>query len=130
MKWSMTKWRNDFKNSKNQNSYYDLFEDWKLIESSLAKQYQIRIRKEIKDMKWGELSSYISGLMYDTPLGNVVSIRSETNKDIIKNMTPEQLEIRREWRNKEAKKVSQDEMKEFLTQMEKSLRSIAGSSKK
>lgn len=123
------KWRNDFKNAKNSDSYYDLLEDWGLIESSLAKQYQIRIRKEIKDMKWGELSSYISGIMYDTPLGNVVSIRSETNSDVIKNMTPEQKEIHRKWRNKQASQVSEDEMKNFLEQMKQSLINLAGGQK-
>lgn len=64
----MRKWKNDFENNQDSEMYYDLLEDWGLIESSLATQYQIRIRKEINGMKWGELSSYISGLMHDTPL--------------------------------------------------------------
>lgn len=122
----MRKWRNDFENNQNSEMYYDLINDWSLIESSLAKQYQFRIRKEIKTMKWGELSSYISGLMHDTPLGNIVDIRSETDTEIIKQMTPEQKEIRRQWRNEQADKISEDEMKEFLENMKKSLISIAG----
>ena len=39
----------------------------------------------------------VSGLMDDTPLGRVVGVRSETDKDIIKNFTPEQRAIRDEW---------------------------------
>ena len=35
--------------------------------------------------------------MDDTPLGRVVGIRSEKDKDIIKNFTPEQRRIRSEW---------------------------------
>lgn len=105
--------------------YYDLIDDWNLIESSIATQYPFRLRKEIRDMKWGELSSYISGLMYDTPLGNVVSIRSETDTEIIKNMTSSQKEIRRQWRNKEASQISADEMKQILENMKKSLVNIA-----
>lgn len=43
-------------------------EDWPLIEASLAKQYGIRIRKEIDTMDYAELCNLISGLMPDTPL--------------------------------------------------------------
>lgn len=35
--------------------------------------------------------------MNDTPLGQVVRIRSESNKDIIKNFTSYEKELRREW---------------------------------
>ncbi len=125
----MRKWRNDFENSQANDNYYDLLDDWNLIESSLAKQYQLRIRKEIKGMKWGELSSYISGLMHDTPLGNVVAIRSETDSEIIKKMTPEQKEIRRKWRNEQANQVSQEEMKSYLENMKNALISLAGGQK-
>lgn len=125
----MRKWRNDFANNKNNDMYYDLINDWDLIESSIATQYPFRLRKEIKTMKWGELSSYISGLMHDTPLGNVVNIRSETDTEIIKKMTPEQKEIRRQWRNEQASKVSEEEMKQVLESMKKSLISLAGEQK-
>lgn len=77
-------------------------------------------------MKWGELSSYISGIMQDTPLGNIVGIRSETDKEVIKQMTSAQKEIRRQWRNEQAGKISEDEMKQILEGMKKSLISIAG----
>ena len=77
-------------------------------------------------MKWGELSSYISGIMQDTPLGNIVGIRSETDKEVIKQRTPAQKEIRRQWRNEQAGKISEDEMKQILEGMKKSLISIAG----
>ncbi len=125
----MRKWRNDFENNQNSEMYYDLLGDWDLIESSLATQYQLRIRKEIKDMRWGELSSYISGLMHDTPLGNIVEIRSETDTEVIKRMTPEQKEIRRKWRNEQANKVSEEEMKAFLEGMKNSLINLAGGEK-
>lgn len=107
--------------------YYDLINDWGLIESSIATQYPFRLRKEIKNMKWGELSSYISGIMHNTPLGNVVGIRSETDTEIIKKMTPEQKEIRRQWRNEQAGKISQEEMKQILEDMKKSLIGFAES---
>jgi len=60
--------KNDFKTSSNSECWYDLFDDWKLIEASITKQYGIRIRKDIGTMDWAELSGLISGLMGDTPL--------------------------------------------------------------
>lgn len=68
MKLLMRKWRNDFKTSNETELWYDLEEDWSLIEASLAKQYGIRIRKEIDTMSYAELCNLISGLMSDTPL--------------------------------------------------------------
>jgi len=35
--------------------------------------------------------------MDDTPLGRVVSIRCETNKERLKQLTPHEKAIRREW---------------------------------
>lgn len=60
--------KNDFKNVQNNEPWYDLFDDWELVVSSLYKQYGLRIRKEIDTLSWGELSSYIAGIMPDTPL--------------------------------------------------------------
>ena len=42
----------------------------------------------------------LSGIMYKTPLGQVVSIRSEENKEILKSFSKEQKRIRDEWRSK------------------------------
>lgn len=90
--------KNDFK-IKNNQDYYDIIDDWPLIEASFFKQYGIRLR-QINDMPWDEFCSYLSGIMPDTPLGNVVQIRSEEDKEILKNFTPEQKRIRSEWRNR------------------------------
>lgn len=51
-------------------------------------------------MDWGEFCTLLKGIMYKTPLGQVVSIRSEEDKDMLKNFTKEQHRIRNEWRNK------------------------------
>lgn len=51
-------------------------------------------------MTWSEFSTLLSGIMPKTPLGQIVSIRAEENKDILKNFTPEQHNIRNDWRNK------------------------------
>nr|DAY85575.1 MAG TPA: Guanine nucleotide exchange factor synembryn [Caudoviricetes sp.] len=38
--------------------------------------------------------------MPETPLGQIVSIRSEEDKDMLKNFTKEQHKIRNDWRNR------------------------------
>jgi hypothetical protein len=55
-------------------------------------------------MTWAEFSNLLAGIMPKTPLGQIVSIRSEEDANIIKNFTPEQHRIRNEWRNRQALK--------------------------
>src|SRR5690606_29018355 len=95
------KLRPDFENKDYKESYYDLRGDWHLIEASFAKQYGIRLRSE-KDMPFEEFVSLLSGLMPDTPLGQIVSIRSEKDSKVIKNFTKEQKRIHSEWKLKMA----------------------------
>lgn len=47
----------------------------------------------------------ISGLMADTPLGQIVGIRAEKDPKAIKQFTPDQKRIHKEWRSREALKV-------------------------
>ena len=51
-------------------------------------------------MKWDEFSSLLCGLMPDTPLGNVVSIRSETDREVISKYNSAQRKIYNEWQHK------------------------------
>ena len=84
-------------------SWYDFYEDWDLIEASIAQQYGIRLRQEFNTITWNEVKVLISGLLSDTPLGRIIQIRSENNKDVLKSFTPEMRKIRNDWRNKKAK---------------------------
>ena len=43
--------------------------------------------------------------MPETPLGQIVSIRSENDEDILKNFTTEQRNIRSQWRSRAGKKI-------------------------
>lgn len=61
-------------------------------------QYGIRLRND--DMSWNEFCTLLTGIMPETPLGQIVSIRSEEDKDMLKNFTKEQHKIRNDWRNK------------------------------
>lgn len=87
-------------------TFYDLHEDWALIEASFAQQYGIRLRKEYHTMSFDEFCTLLSGLKPDTPLGSIVSIRSETDKNIIKHFTPQQKKIRNEWARRCVKKIT------------------------
>ena len=125
----MRKWKDDFKNQSNNESWYDLEDDWELVASSLKKQYGYSVRKEIENMSWAELCSDISGLMHDTPLGNIVQIRSEDDKERLKNFTQEQKNIRWEYRNKMAQKMDKEEFKKVITEFQKMFKEMAGDNK-
>lgn len=127
MKFLMMKWRNDFVNTNNNyETWYDLEEDWPLIEASLAKQYGIRIRKEIDTMDYAEFCNLVSGLMPDTPLGNIIQIRSEDDEEVLKNFTQEQKDIRWKYRNKIAKKISEEDFKKVIAEMQQAFKEMAG----
>lgn len=83
--------------------WYDLYEDWGLIEASLAKQYGIRIRQH-GDMPWEEFCTLVGGLMPDTPLGSIVSIRAEQDPNTIKGYNADQRRIYNDWRKRQAVK--------------------------
>lgn len=116
--------KNDFK-IKNNQDYYDIIDDWPLIEASFFKQYGIRLR-QINDMPWDEFCSYLSGIMPDTPLGNVVQIRSEEDKEILKKFTPEQKRIRSEWRNRMAKNMDKKQAEDAIEMFKNMFRELAG----
>ncbi|MBU3226807.1 Gp15 family bacteriophage protein [Clostridium algidicarnis] len=94
-----------------------MFEDWGLIEASFTTQYGIRLRNE-PDMSWSEFCTLLAGIMPKTPLGQVVSIRSEENNDMLKNFTSEQHKIRNEWRNRQVKIMSDEEKEETLKELQ------------
>ena len=70
-------------------------------------QYGIRLRTE-ENMSYEEFVSLLSGIMPETPLGRVVSIRSEKDRNVIKNFTKEQKRIRSEWQMRQAEKRKKD----------------------
>lgn len=51
-------------------------------------------------MSWGEFCTLLSGLSADTPLGNVVQIRSEEDNEKLESFTREQHAIRNKWRER------------------------------
>ena len=93
----MSRRRPTFAPNNSSESWYDLIEDYELIEASFAKQYGIRLSRE-DDMSWVEFTTLLAGLDETTPLGKIVAIRAENDKDVLKRFTKEQHRIRNEWR--------------------------------
>lgn len=122
---SWRSWKNDFEEPNSyEDYYYDIEEDWTLIESSFFKQYGIRLRV-VDDMPYSEFCSYLSGLMPDTPLGRIVQIRAEDDKEILKNFTDEQKRIRSEWRNKVAQNMPEQDAEQAVKAFEEMFRKLA-----
>lgn len=99
----MRKLSPDFSSSTKQptQTWYDLREDWALIEASIASQYGIRLR-QAADMPWSEFTTLVTGLLPETPLGAIVKIRSEDDPDMLKKFNRDQLAIRNKWRERQA----------------------------
>ena len=87
--------------------WYDLYEDYDLIEASFAQQYGIRLRNE-DDMSWSEFCSLLSGIMPDTPLGKVVAIRAEKDSKVLKTFSKEQMKIHNDWILKRNQKLKEN----------------------
>ncbi|MNF08612.1 hypothetical protein D3C80_2090740 [compost metagenome] len=56
--------------------------------------------------------------MPETPLGQIVSIRSEENKDMLQNYTQEQHKIRNEWREKQLEDMTVEETEEQMQELQ------------
>jgi len=118
--------RHDFEGKTKSNSpnYYDLFDDWELIEASFAQQYHIRLRDEDK-MSWDEFTTLLAGLGPETPLGSVVHIRAEKDSKKIKHFTPEQRRIRSEWFNRHKVEGGSEEYMQQMKMLSEAFKSLA-----
>lgn len=107
--------------------YYDLFDDWDLIVASFLSQYGLRIRtKEFETVSWDEFRSLLSGLSPDTPIGRVVAIRSETDKDVLKHFTADQKRIYDAWRARKAESITQETYERQMKELELMMAQLCG----
>ncbi|WP_041137923.1 Gp15 family bacteriophage protein [Beduini massiliensis] len=113
-----------FNNKQTNNDFYDIIDDWPLIEASFLSQYGIRLRK-INDMPWNEFCSYLSGIMPETPLGSIVKIRSETDRKIIKNYTVEQKRIRNEWLQRKSKEITSQDYTSIIEEFKNMFKNLS-----
>ena len=81
-------------------------DDYDLIEASFLSQYGIRLRTS--ELQFDEFLNLVSCLMPESPLGQVVAIRSEDDPEVLKEFTQAQKDIRNEWRSRE---VAKDKLK-------------------
>ena len=75
-----------------------------MIVASFAMQYGIRLERE--DLPYAEYRRLLSGIMYKTPLGEVVRVRAETDPKTIREMTAQEKKIRAEWQQFKNKKFT------------------------
>ena len=76
-----------------------MVDDYDLIEASFLAQYGIRLK--VTELDFDEFFNLTSCLMPDTPLGQIVAIRSETDAETISHFTDAQKKIRNDWLNRE-----------------------------
>ena len=76
-------------------------------------------------MSWDEFITLLGGLNHKTPLGSIVSIRSETDRDVIKNFTPEQRKIRNDWLKKNAKNIDKKAYERDMNMFENMFRGLS-----
>lgn len=108
----MMKWKSDFASNnkiENEDSFYDIVDDFNYIESSFLAQYGIRLRHT--EMLWDEFISLLTGLMPESPLGQLIAIRSEKDPERLKNFSPAQNKIRREWQDKRKRETLEEQEK-------------------
>lgn len=79
-------------------------------------------------MTWDEFRSLLSGLLPDTPLGQIVQIRAENDREKLEQFTPEQKKIRAAWRTRNMKKVEMtpEEARKAVEQFERMMASLFG----
>lgn len=68
----------------------------------------------------------IAGLSSETALGRVASIRSETDKDVIRNFTGEQRRIYDEWRKRNVEIMNQEAFEKGMENLEMMFAAMCG----
>lgn len=71
-------------------------------------------------MEWGEFCTLLTGIMPDTPLGMIVQVRAEEDKDVLKHFTKEQKSIRDAWRSRNSivENMTEEEKKESVAMIQ------------
>ena len=77
-------------------------------------------------MAWDEFKDLLTGISPETPLGRIVSIRAENDREVLKHFTREQHRIRNEWRSKRAREISPGNMEDVLNSLKKAFISMTG----
>lgn len=81
---------------------------------------------EQEELHYSDWYRLVAGLMHDTPLGQVVRIRSEDDKDIIKNFGPYENRIRSEWAEFRSTHVTEEDKMEVANYFNNLFRNMFG----
>ncbi len=107
-----------------------MLEDWDLLVSSFLSQYGMRIHtKEFEKVSWDEFRTLLSGIAPDTVLGRVVSIRAESDPEVIKHFTSDQMRIHRAWKDREAgraQKMTDEDFCKGMNDLERMFAAMCG----
>ena len=77
-------------------------------------------------MRWDEFADLIGGLSGDTALASVVRIRTETDREQIRQMTPAQRRMRADWQRRRALQRTRSETMGFVAQMQQAFANAFG----
>lgn len=91
--------------------------------------YGLRLSRELPGMKWREFSALLAGLDADTPLGRIVSVRSEDDPKRLREFTPGMRRERARWRGRRARSMPRKDVDSFLESMKNTFISLAGGEK-
>lgn len=80
-------------------------DDYDLIEASFLSQYGIRLKTT--ELQFDEFLNLVSCLMPESPLGQIVAIRSETDVEVISNFNDSQKQIYNDWAKRDVLKDEQ-----------------------
>ena len=91
-------------------------------------QYGIRLTDD--ELPWGEFIALLAGIMPETPLGQVVSIRAEEDPEIIKCFSNDQRRIRDEWRSRRSAAMTPENYDKAMAQFSAFFRGMAKKNEK
>ena len=87
----------------------------------------MRIRtKEFESVSWDEFKALLAGLAPETPLGRIVAIRSETDKNVIKHFSKDQKRIYDEWRGERAAAITPETFELQMEELERIMAQLCG----
>ncbi len=79
-----------------------------------------------EDISVSEYRKLLVGIMGDTPLGEAVRIRAETDRETIERMTVHEKKIRSEWQKFKASQNQTPQITISLEQFQQMMKSLAG----
>jgi hypothetical protein len=77
-------------------------------------------------VSWDEFKSLLSGMDPETPLGRIVAIRSEADKNVIKNFNSDQKRIYDDWRNRKAEIMTPETYDQEMMALEQMFAQLCG----